>query len=115
MKNGARGEALRRLIAKCVLSVAKGQAQELAALISSFVDCKQIESGFHAGEDWGFLLIGSPNAFNKIHRTDAIGDTHEWPSAAFLLQLLPTTMSNKLWLSLPASTFKFTLSQQLHF
>ena len=44
------GEVLRRLIAKCELSVAKGEAQEVAELIGSVEDCKQAKKvcSFHA-------------------------------------------------------------------
>ena len=74
------GEVLQRLIAKYVLGVAKGEAQE-ACGIHQF--CGGLQTGIEVGghamhslwetykmeEEWGFLLIDACNALNEISRT----------------------------------------------
>ena len=88
------GEVLRRLIAKCVLSVAKGEAQEACGIDQLCGGLQAgIEGGVHAmhsmwethkmEEEWGFLLIDARNAFNEVNRTVMLWVIrHEWPSGA---------------------------------
>ena len=88
------GEVLRRLLAKCVLSVAKGEAQEACGIDQL---CGGLQAGIEGAvhvmhsiwdahkmeEDWGFLLIDARNAFNEINRTVMLWVVrHEWPSGA---------------------------------
>ena len=84
------GEVLRRLIAKCVLSGAKGRAQEACGI-------DQLRGGLQAGiegdvhamhslwethkmeEEWGILLIDANNYSIEINSTVI---RHEWQSGA---------------------------------
>ena len=88
------GKIWRRLLAKCLLSVAGAEAKEACGMDQL---CAGLEAGTEGGihamqnlwdlhqrdEDWGFLLIDAKNAFNELNRTAMLWAVrHEWPSGA---------------------------------
>jgi hypothetical protein len=88
------GESWMRLISKCVLNVAGGEAKEACGVDQLCVGLESgIEGGIHAmrllweqhsaEEEWGFLLVDAANAFNEGNRIAMFWTLrHEWPSGA---------------------------------
>ena len=88
------GESWMRLISKCVLHVAGGEAKESCGIDQLCVGLESgIEGGIHAmrllweqhsaEEEWGFLLIDAANAFNEGNRIVMFWTiSHKWPSSA---------------------------------
>ena len=86
------GETWRRMMAKFLLRVAGTEAKAACGTTQLVGGLEAgIEGVIHAmrllweerktEEDWGFLLIDAPNAFNEENRTDILWDVwHEWPS-----------------------------------
>ena len=88
-------EVMRRLIASCVLSVAKREAQEACRI-------DQLCGGLQSGMEGGILLlfIDARNAFNEINRTVMLWVIrHEWPSGArdITSGYKPLTARNGSW------------------
>ena len=88
------GEIWRRLLAKCVLKVAGGEAKEACGNTQLCAGLEAgIEGAVHAArslweeneeeEEWGFLLVDAANAFNACNRIAAMWTVrHLWPSGA---------------------------------
>ena len=88
------GETWRRLMAKCLLKVARPEAKTACGTTQMAGGLEvEIEGAIHAirvlweehkkEEDWEFLLIDARNAFNEEKRTAMLWAVrHEWTSGA---------------------------------
>ena len=86
------GETWRRLFAKASLLASGSEAKEKCGIDQLCAGLEAgIEGGIHAikelwkqheqEEEWGFLLVDAPNAFNELNRTAMLWTVqHEWPS-----------------------------------